>query len=107
MVMGKKRILLIEDDSSLLFALRYLLEDMGYEIVTAQDLIQAHAAVEGGPYAAAIVDYYIGSVPSADLIAELQRRHPGMPLVCSSAAFAEEIESHGAQPDAFLYKPYG
>ncbi|HEX6832945.1 MAG TPA: response regulator [Rudaea sp.] len=106
--MAKQRILLVEDDRSLQIALRYLLEDMGYELVVAEDHEQATIALSEGPYAAAIVDYFLDNVPSSRLIAELQRRHPGMPLVCSTAANAEQIElEDGIAPAAFLYKPFG
>lgn len=105
--MRNKRILLVEDDRSLQVALRYLLEDMGYELVVAEDHEQARLALSDGPYAAAIVDYFLDNVPSSRLIAELRRRHPDMPLVCSTAATAEQIELDGATPTAFLYKPFG
>jgi DNA-binding NtrC family response regulator len=107
--MMRKRILLVEDDPSLQVALRYLLEDMGYELVVAKNHAQASlAADDGGSYAAAIVDYFLDNVPSSRLIAELQRRHPNMPLVCSTAATRDQIElEDGITPSAFLYKPFG
>ncbi len=107
--MQKKRILLVEDDRSLQMALRYFLEDMGYEIVIAEDHAQAARVMGDGPYAAAIVDYFLNDIPSSQLIAELQRRHPSMPLVCSTAASAGQIqmEEGAAPPTAFLFKPFG
>ena len=106
--MQKKRILLVEDDRSLQTALRYFLGDMGYEIVVAEDHAQAHKVMGDGPYAAAIVDYFLTDVPSSQLIAELQRRHPSMPLVCSTAASAAQIqiEDGATPPTAFLFKPF-
>ena len=106
--MRKKRILLVEDDRSLQVALRYLLEDMGYDLVVAEDHAEATQALSDGPYAAAIVDYFLDNIPSSHLIAELQRRHPEMPLVCSTAASSEQIElEEGSARPAFLYKPFG
>ena len=106
--MRKKTILLVEDDQSLQFTLRCLIEDMGYEIVVATDHEQAVAALRGGPYAAAIVDYLIDNVPSSKFIAELQRLHPQTPLVCSTAAFAHQIQlEEGSVPNAYLFKPFG
>ena len=107
--MVKKRILLVEDDRSLQLALRYFLEDMGYETVIAEDHAQAARVIGEGPFAAAIVDYFLGDVPSSHLIAELQRRHPSMPLVCSTAASVEQIkfEDGSRPPTAYLFKPYG
>ncbi|HEY2397015.1 MAG TPA: response regulator [Rudaea sp.] len=106
--MQKKRILLVEDDRSLQTALRYFLEDMGYEIVVAEDHAQAQRAMGDGPYAAAIVDYFLNDVPSSQLMAELRRRHPSTPLVCSTAADAAQIqvEEGSAPPTAILFKPF-
>ena len=105
--MSKKRILLIEDDGSLQVALRYLLEDLGYDLVIAGDREQALAAIADDEYDAAIVDYFLNNVPSSDLIAQLRTRSPAMPLICSTAAFAEQIKlDESVQPDAILYKPF-
>jgi DNA-binding response OmpR family regulator len=106
--MQKKRILLLEDDHSLQLALRYFLEDLGYEVVVAEDHAQAALAIGNGPYAAAIVDYFLGDVPSSRLIAELQHRHPSMPLVCSTAASADQIQMEDGSPPpaAYLFKPF-
>jgi DNA-binding response OmpR family regulator len=107
--MGKKRILLIEDDRGLQVALRYMLEDLGYELVLAEDHASARVAITGGPYDVAIVDYFLANIPSSDLIAELRNLYPQTPLVCSTAAFAEQIklDSESLRPNAFLYKPFG
>jgi DNA-binding NtrC family response regulator len=107
--MGKKTILLVEDDPSLQLTLRYLIEDMGYDLVVAQNHEQAAAALSGGPYAAAIVDYFIDNKPSSRLMADLKRGYPEMPLVCSTAASAQQVtfESDSAKPNAFLRKPFG
>ncbi|HZP64882.1 MAG TPA: response regulator [Rudaea sp.] len=103
-----KRILLIEDDRSLQVAMRYMLEDLGYDLVVADDHAQARHAIVDGPYAAAIVDYFLDNIPASGLIADLRRRYPRMPLVCSTAAFAEqiELEKESPRPHAFLYKPF-
>jgi DNA-binding response OmpR family regulator len=107
--MQKKKILLVEDDRSLQLALRYFLEDLGYEIVVAEDHAQAARVMGDGPYDAAIVDYFLGDIPSSQLIAELQRRHPSMPLVCSTAASVDQIliEDGSPPPTAYLFKPFG
>jgi DNA-binding response OmpR family regulator len=106
-VVSKKRVLLIEDDRSLQVALRYLLEDLGYDLVIAGDRDQALAAIADGVYDAAIVDYFLNTIPSSDLIALLRKRSPTMPLICSTAAFAEEIKlDESVRPDAILYKPF-
>jgi DNA-binding response OmpR family regulator len=104
---SKKRILLIEDDRSLQVALRYLLEDLGYDLVIAANREQALAAIGDATYDAAIVDYFLDNIPSSDLITQLRTQLPAMPLICSTAAFAEQIKlDDSIRPDAILYKPF-
>jgi len=105
--MERKKILLIEDDPSLVLALRYMLEDMGYELVVAQDHEQALSAIAGGPYAVAIVDYLVDNSPSSPLLAQLRRRYPQMPLISSTAAMPLQEDAGHARPDALLLKPFG
>ena len=103
----KKRILLIEDDRSLQIAMRYTIEDLGYDIVVAGDQAHAASAILDGPYDAAVVDYFLDDVPASGLIAALRRRYPDIPVVCSTGACAEQIELEGdLRPDAYLYKPF-
>jgi len=105
--MERKKILLIEDDQSLVLALRYMLEDMGYELVVAQDHEEALSAIDGGPYAVAIIDYLVDNSPSSPLLAQLRQRHPRTPLISSTAAMPRHEEAGHERPDAFLLKPFG
>ena len=103
----KKRILLIEDDPALQVAMRYMIEDLGHELVVAGDEDDAGTAIRNGPYDVAVVDYFLHNVPSSGLIADLRQRYPRMPLVCSTAACAEQIVlDPNVRPDAFLFKPF-
>ena len=104
--MERKKILLIEDDQSLIFTLRYMLEDMGYDLVVAQDHEQAANAIDDGPYDVAIIDYLVDNLPSSPLLAQLRQRYPHMPLISSTAA-APLVHADDAKPDAFLLKPFG
>jgi len=104
--MGRKKILLIEDDQSLIFTLRYMLEDMGYDLIVAQDHEQAANAIDDGPYDVAIIDYLVDNLPSSPLLARLRQRYPHMPLISSTAA-APLVHADDAKPDAFLLKPFG
>ncbi len=104
----RRRILLIEDDPGLQVAMRYMIEDLGHELVVAGDAAGAQSAIEDGPYDLAVVDYLLHNVPSSRLIADLRRRYPQTPVVCSTAACAEQIrlDTELLQPDALLFKPF-
>ena len=88
--------------------MRYLLENLGYELVAAENRDEAMAALDQGPFAVAIVDYFLRNIPAAGLIGELRRRYPSMPLICSTAARPDEIKlgDDVPRPDAFLFKPF-
>ncbi|HEX4480277.1 MAG TPA: response regulator [Rudaea sp.] len=103
-----RRALLVEDDQSLQIAMRYLMENLGFDLVAAETREDAKRNIESGPYDIAIVDYYLRNVPSSDLIADMRRRFPRMPIICSTAARRENLQLDDAmlQPDAFLYKPF-
>jgi DNA-binding response OmpR family regulator len=104
----RRRVLLVEDDQSLQIAMRYLLENLGFDLVAAETREDAARNIAEGPYDIAIVDYYLRNVPSSDLIAEMRRRFPHMPIICSTAARKESLQLDEAlpAPDAFLYKPF-
>jgi two-component system catabolic regulation response regulator CreB len=102
----RRRVLLVEDDQSLQIAMRYLLENLGFDLVAAETREDAARDIAKGPYDIAIVDYYLRNVPSSDLIAEMRRRFPSMPIICSTAARKENLQLDEALPDAFLYKPF-
>lgn len=104
----RRRVLLVEDDQSLQIALRYLIENLGFDLVAAETHEDAARTIAQGPYDIAIVDYYLRNVPSSDLIAGMRRRFPRMPIICSTAARKESLQFDDAvpPPDAFLYKPF-
>jgi DNA-binding response OmpR family regulator len=103
-----RKILLVEDDPGLHVAMGYMIENLGFELTVAEDVEQALAAIPQGPYAAAIVDYFLRNIPSTAIIAELRSRYPTMPVICSTAARAEQIDirNQSLAPNAFLYKPF-
>lgn len=102
-----RRALLIEDDQSLQIAMRYLMENLGFDLVAAETREEAERMIAAGPYDIAIVDYYLRNIPSSDLIADMRRRFPRMPIICSTAARKESLQlDESLRPDAFLYKPF-
>ena len=105
----QRRALLVEDDQSLQIAMRYLMENLGFDLVAAETREDAARTIADGPYDIAIVDYYLRNVPSSDLIADMRRRFPRMPIICSTAARRETLQLDDdtlLRPDAFLYKPF-
>ena len=103
-----RRALLVEDDQSLQVAMRYLMENLGFDLVSAETHDDATRSIAEGPYDIAIVDYYLRNVPSTGLISQMRRLYPQMPIICSTAARREtiDLDADGVSPNAFLYKPF-
>jgi len=111
---GQGRILVVDDDPSLLEVERQWLESMGYEVDTCQDaasglLMGEMATFEGRPYSAAVLDLTIPGGPGGiELARWLRARDPGMVLIAatgySEAAVVARPQEFGFA--AKLVKPF-
>jgi two-component system KDP operon response regulator KdpE len=106
--MTGERILVCDDDQQILRAMRLILRDAGYEVLTAQSAEDAldRAAVTG-PHAA-IVDLMLPDRPGIDVCREL-REWSEMPIIVLSAIDEEEtkIAALHAGADDYVTKPFG
>ena len=86
------RLLLVDDDPSLLRLLNLRLEAAGYSVDTAETAESALARVEAAPPDVVITDLKMDGMDGLGLLDELQRRQPGLPVLLLTA--------HGTIPDA-------
>ncbi|PSQ94266.1 MAG: hypothetical protein BRD57_00740 [Proteobacteria bacterium SW_6_67_9] len=86
------RIMVVDDDTSLLRLLRMRLSSAGYAVETAASAETALAAVERQPPDLVITDLKMDGMDGHGLLATLQERHPGLPVLLLTA--------HGTIPDA-------
>jgi len=97
-------VLVADDNRGFAELCRALLEDAGYDVVTAYSGLAAIAVVEQQPVDAAVLDVLIPEI-SGDAVAErLRQIRPGMPIVLMTGngeMFA------GATGLPVLYKPFG
>src|SRR5712692_105026 len=84
------RVLLVDDDRELLGMLAFLVEQAGFIPVKAADPTQALEALESGDPAVAIVDLNLRPWSGFDLIAEIRRRRPKIPILVLTALGSEE-----------------
>ena len=90
--MTAARILIVDDDPSLLRLLDLRLQTAGYTVDTADSASAALARVEQSVPDAVITDLRMDGMDGLDLLGELQRRQPGLPVLLLTA--------HGTIPDA-------
>jgi two-component system KDP operon response regulator KdpE len=106
--MAAERILVCDDDQQILRAMRLILRDAGFEVLTAQTAEDAlDRAAVSGPHAA-IVDLMLPDRPGIDVCREL-REWSEIPIIVLSAIGEEEtkIEALQAGADDYVTKPFG
>jgi CheY-like chemotaxis protein len=98
------RILVADDSPQLVLLYRAVLEDAGYEVVSASSGTAAIAAAESTPIDAAVLDVLMPGV-SGDAIAErLRLRNPQLPVLLMTGEHGEQFV-HGS-PVPVLRKPF-
>ncbi|MBV8855392.1 MAG: response regulator [Acidobacteria bacterium] len=102
-----RTILLVDDEPSLRWTMAELLRRAGYEVAVAQDFDSAVEAFDGGRFGAAVVDIVLPRRSGVELLAELRRRDPDLPVIMMTGepnlSLLPEIVRAGAYD--FLPKP--
>jgi two-component system, NtrC family, response regulator AlgB len=103
----RERVLLVDDDSSVLRNFRLCLEDAGFQVNTAQNASQALSALVRGVFDVCVLDLHIGEESGLDLLPQLRSAAPWMRVVMataeSDAAVAVSAMRSGAAD--YLIKP--
>lgn len=104
----RKRILVVEDDLSILTGLSMGLRYEGFEILQAQDGKRALArAIDDAPDLI-VLDIMMPSMNGFEVLQELRRRHIGVPVVVLSAKSTEADRVMGLDlgADDYVVKPF-
>jgi DNA-binding response OmpR family regulator len=102
------RLLVVDDEPDILFALRDFFSGRGWEVDCAADRDEAGALVAARPYALLLVDLRLsGPTDGLDLVALARQRRPAIRIVVLTAYGSPEVEAvaRGLGADAFLAKP--
>lgn len=104
------RMLIVEDEESIRFAMSEYFKVHNYAVDCAESVEEAEALLGTGPYSVVIADLRltgIGKMGGIEVIKSVHERHPGTPIIVLSAYSSPEIEAelmhHGV--GAFLRKP--
>jgi len=105
-----KRLLLIDDDDSILFALKRYFEHSGYSVECAKELEEAEALAVCSAYDLVIVDLSLspeGMNEGLEIVRFVRRNCPTARLIVLTASPAAAIEHEAIRrgAHAFLRKP--
>jgi DNA-binding response OmpR family regulator len=106
----QKRILLVDDEESILFALRRYFSRLGYAVDTARELEEAEALLANYDYAVVIADLSLtdnGSTEGLEIVRFSRYRSRETRVILLTAYGSPEIEREAMRRgiDAFLHKP--
>jgi DNA-binding response OmpR family regulator len=106
---GKKRILIVEDDESILLGLRMNLEAEGYEVEVAADGEEGLARAASNGIDLVILDVMLPRVNGFEVVRQLRARQATVPVIMLSARGAEMDKVMGLELGAedYITKPFG
>ncbi|MGO2478002.1 MAG: sigma 54-interacting transcriptional regulator [Pseudoalteromonas sp.] len=92
LVNSNPRILLVDDDASLLKLLSIRIESKGYQVTTCESGMQALQVLKSSMFDAVVTDLRMDEMDGMALHRQLQSRYPALPVIMMTA--------HGSIPDA-------
>ncbi len=105
--MEKKRILVVDDDRTVIESLKGILESEGYSVDTAERGRQALARFDSAPYDLVLLDARLPDVEGTKLLGPLRDRFPEMVriIVTSHPTPSNAVDPVNVRADAYLIKP--
>ena len=102
------RILVVEDDLSILHISTTVLTRSGYKVDAAADGAEAWKALKSGTYDLMITDNNMPKVSGMELIKKVRAAHMALPVIMATGMVPEEelARAPWLQPQATLIKPY-
>lgn len=101
----RDRILVVDDDASVLLLLRRVLESAGYQVRTAAGLEEAVAVFRGEPCELLVVDKHMPGATGFDVVRQLRELYPDLPAIMVTA-YPEPVLTPGPVLQGHLVKPF-
>lgn len=96
MASARKTILIVDDDADYLFQLKFQVEKMGFDVVTAESQREAENILKNIKPDLAILDLMMENEDSGFILSyKLKRMYPDIPVVIATAVSAETGMSFG------------
>ncbi len=104
------RILIVDDEEPILFAMREYFSAQGFFVDCARETGEAEVLLRENAYAVAILDLRLSGTPGLeglDLVASIRTQSPRTRIILLTAYGSREIEAEARRlgADAFLQKP--
>lgn len=106
--MSGEKILVIDDDANILEVVRMRLKSWGYYVTIAKDGLEAKAAVSNTSFDLVIIDLRLSEEDGIELMEELIRSHPDIPVIILTAHGSIESAVEAMRKGAYSYltKPF-
>jgi CheY-like chemotaxis protein len=101
---AKAKLLIVDDESSILESLSRVLVGIGYQVRTAEDGISALIALSQETPEVLISDLNMPGMPGTELLAVVRRWYPNLKTIAMSGAFSGDEMPSGVAADAFYQK---
>ncbi len=86
----KKKILIVDDDTDYLFQLRIAVEDMGFDVISADSMKEAENIIERTKPDLAILDLMMEQQDTGFILChKIKNKYPDVPVIIASAVTAE------------------
>lgn len=105
-----KRILIVDDDASIVESLKFLLEDEGFNVETREDgsFVREKRYTNGMKPDLILLDYWLPGENGGDITRTLKKKieTKNIPVIIISASYNIKEQVFQAGADDFLQKPY-
>jgi DNA-binding NtrC family response regulator len=101
-------VLIVDDESSVLFMLREVLEERGHDVLSATSGVEAQALAELGKLEdidLVLTDFAMPELDGLALMVHLRRQNPELPVVLLTARGSERLAARAIKEGAFDYLP--
>lgn len=99
-----KKILIVEDEESLLHLYRMELEEEGYQVATASDGTEALRIMQEKPADLVIMDLALPNGSGLDVITRMLEMNPDLRVIINTAYAHYKDDFHSWSADAYLVK---
>jgi PAS domain S-box-containing protein len=99
-----RTVLVIDDEELVRDVVARMVEDLGYQVVTAEDGVVGLEVVETQPIDAVLVDLTMPRMSGAEVVSALRARRPNLPIVLCTGYDRDRRGPVAA--DAYLPKPF-
>jgi len=104
---GKYRVLVVDDEASVLLTYRLILEQQGYEVVACGTSREAIAAIEKQPFDVVLCDYSLEEQHTGfEVISAARKRNPEVPAaLLTGYATKDTADEASGQSIGIMFKP--